>query len=288
MRFALINNNRIEAQPQLQGLCSCCSWPVIAKCGTRKIWHWAHKSKADCDNWWESETLWHRAWKNNYPADWQEVSLCDKTTGEKHVADVMTLHNLVIEFQHSKITAEERTSREQFYKDMDWVVDGTRLKRDYSRFLKGKHNSFENQIFYSTNNPKIFRVENYFLDWCFHPDWIGSSVPVLFDFRGDGSMENADSLRNTLYCLLPQGGAYSRVVEFSHNAFIKTTINGDWSIRVKEFIKDSKKEDEIERKIPQQRTSDTSTKFQWRGIPITNKEYRKRLSKSNTNRKQNR
>jgi len=33
MRFALINDNRVEAQPQLKGLCPCCSNPVIAKCG---------------------------------------------------------------------------------------------------------------------------------------------------------------------------------------------------------------------------------------------------------------
>jgi hypothetical protein len=29
MRFALVNNIRIEAQPQLQGLCSCCSQPLL-------------------------------------------------------------------------------------------------------------------------------------------------------------------------------------------------------------------------------------------------------------------
>lgn len=42
MRFALINGNRVEAQPQLKGLRSCCSNPVIAKCGSRKIWHLRH------------------------------------------------------------------------------------------------------------------------------------------------------------------------------------------------------------------------------------------------------
>lgn len=110
MRFALINNNRIEAQPQLQGLCCCCSKPVIAKCGTRKIWHWAHKSKTDCDNWWEPETEWHRLWKNNYPSHWQEMPLLDERKDEKHIADIRTIHNLVIEFQHSHIDPQERTS----------------------------------------------------------------------------------------------------------------------------------------------------------------------------------
>lgn len=86
MRFALVNNNRTEAQPKLSGLCYCCSKPVMAKCGKQKIWHWAHKSKTDCDNWWEPETEWHRTWKNNYPADWQELFSFDKNTGEKHIA----------------------------------------------------------------------------------------------------------------------------------------------------------------------------------------------------------
>ncbi|MFV0353566.1 MAG: competence protein CoiA family protein [Bacteroides thetaiotaomicron] len=71
MHFALINNQRVEAQPQLQGLCSCCSQPVVSKYGIRKVWHWAHRSKVSCDNWWEPETECHRNRKNNYPVECQ-------------------------------------------------------------------------------------------------------------------------------------------------------------------------------------------------------------------------
>lgn len=282
MRFALIGNNRIEAKPQLDALCSCCLKPVIAKCGTRKIWHWAHKNKTDCDNWWEPETEWHRTWKNNYSADWQEISLLNEKTGEKHIADVRTVHSLVVEFQHSHITPQERTSREQFYKNMVWVVDGTRLKRDFPRFLKGKLNSFENTIFYSTDNPKIFRVD--LIDWCFPCDWLESSVPVIFDFRGDGSMDDSEGLRNTLYCLFPQVGKYARVAEISRKSFIKTTTNGEWTSRVQEFINDFKKQDEIELREQRQMISHSSNRiiYLWKGIPLIggSKEYRKRFSAS--------
>jgi competence CoiA-like predicted nuclease len=184
MRFALINDNRVEAQPQLKGLCACCSKPVIAKCGTQKIWHLSHKSKTECDNWWEPETEWHRAWKSNYPVEWQEITLVDESTGEKHNADVRTSHNLVIEFQHSHIDPQERISREKFYKNVVWIVDGTRLKRDYPRFLKGRKNDFENTIFYNTDNPNIFRFD--LIDWCLPSAWLESSVPVIFDFLGHG------------------------------------------------------------------------------------------------------
>lgn len=158
MHFALINNNRVEAQPQLQGLCLCCSQPVIAKCGTHKIWHWAHRSKINCDNWWEPETEWHRNWKNNYPDDWQEISLRDEKTGEKHIADVRTVHNLVIEFQHSHMDPQERTSREKFYKNMVWVVDGTRLKEIILVFLKVKRTTLKIQSFIIQTIRKYFEL----------------------------------------------------------------------------------------------------------------------------------
>ncbi len=278
MRFALIDNNRIEAQPQLDGLCSCCSKPVIAKCGTRKIWHWAHRSKSDCDNWWEPETEWHRAWKNNYSADWQEVTLLNERTGEKHIADVRTIHNLVVEFQHSNITPKERTSREQFYKNMVWVVDGTRLKRDYPRFVKEWNRDGISEV-RKTDKLGIFKV--WFPEFCFPEAWLKSSVPVIFDFRGDGSIVDIEGLRNNLYCLFPQVGRPARIAEISRKAFINTTTNGEWALRVQEFINNFRKQDEIEQ---QQTKSYSSNKiiYSWRGIPLIggSKEYRKLFSAS--------
>jgi hypothetical protein len=162
------------------------------------------------------------------------------------------------------------------------VVDGTRLKRDYPRFLKGKKNCFENTIFYNTDNPKIFLVD--LIDWCFPSAWLESSVPVIFDFRGDGSMDDSEGLRNTLYCLFPQIGRYATVAEISRKAFINATTNGEWTLRVQEFINDFRKQDEIERKELQQSMSHPSNKvmYTWRGIPLIGgyKEYRKRLSAS--------
>ena len=73
MRYALSNEGRIEATPKANGICQCCGSDLIAKCGTQKIWHWAHKGKRNCDHWWENETQWHRDWKDNFPKEWQEV-----------------------------------------------------------------------------------------------------------------------------------------------------------------------------------------------------------------------
>ena len=216
MKIALIDNERMEAQPKLQGLCPCCLQPVIAKCGKIKVWHWAHRVNTVCDRWWEPETEWHRAWKNNFPIEWQEISLIDEKTGEKHIADVRTAHNLVIEFQHSHIDPEERTSREQFYKNMVWIVDGTRLQRDYPRFIKG----FKN---FKTNQQGVFFVD--FPDEVFPKNWLNSSVPVIFDFCGLSALEQ-DEIKNTLWCLLPENDATRAVVVgLRKSDFIQITRN---------------------------------------------------------------
>lgn len=116
MEFGLINGNRAKAVKGYKGTCAHCGAELIAKCGERKIHHWAHKANRNGDPWWESETEWHRRWKDNYSEDWREFQLRDEATNEEHIADVRTNHGLVIEFQHSNINPNERIAREKFYK----------------------------------------------------------------------------------------------------------------------------------------------------------------------------
>lgn len=220
MKFAIVDGAKTEATKGAKGICPICGSELIAKCGEVRINHWAHKSKSNCDHWWETETEWHRSWKSNFPDEWQETVLTDKQTGEKHIADVRTSHGHVIEFQHSYIDPQERTSRENFYKDMVWVVDGTRLKRDYPRFLKGKKG------FRKTNKKGFYFVD--FPDECFPSAWLKSSVPVIFDFRGTESIEDPKDMRNHLYCLLPNSNERKTVLAiFSRESFINSTLNGE-------------------------------------------------------------
>ncbi len=195
MKFALINGQRTEPQPKLKGICINCQSETISKCGKIKIWHWAHKSKISCDPWWENETEWHRAWKNLFPVEWQENIHVDTLTGEKHIADVKTSGGLVIEFQHSAIQETEVKSREAFYKNMVWVVDGARLKRDYPRFWKAFQDFKPRHInlFFMTAIPEKF----------FPPNWLKSSVPVYFDFQNIPLAERVIMKQETFWCLFP-------------------------------------------------------------------------------------
>lgn len=220
MKFALVDGNKTEATKGAKGICPVCSSELIAKCGEVKINHWAHKSIRNCDLWWERETEWHRSWKNNFPVEWQERILTDERTGEKHIADVRTTHGLVIEFQHSYIDPQERTTRENFYKNMVWIVDGTRLKGDYPRFLKGKNDLRK------TNKHGFFFVD--FPDECFPSAWLGSLVPVIFDFRGIESMDDLKDVRNHLYCLIPKRHKQESILAvLSRESFINNAISGE-------------------------------------------------------------
>ena len=229
MKFALIDSVKVEAYKGAKGFCQSCGAEMIAKCGEFKVNHWAHKKKRKCDTWWETETEWHREWKGNFPCEWQEVVQFDSYTNEKHIADVLTNHGLVIEFQHSHINPVERRQREDFYKNMIWVVDGTRLKRDIPRFIKAQKDFVHMDI------PKIFGIE--FADECFPKNWLGSSVPVIFDFTGMSAIENEKNNITQLYCIFPvKLGWLTIFAEISRNALVKSITDGVWQKSYGNFL----------------------------------------------------
>lgn len=209
MKFALVNGERQEAQPNLSGNCQTCDHPMIAKCGEVKIWHWAHQGKRLCDPWWENETEWHRAWKGQFPVNWQEV-VHQAENGEKHIADVKTNRGWVIEFQHSYIKPEERRSRDSFYPKLVWVVNGVRRKRDSAQFL----NAWNEGVPVVANLP----VRRAFAHECvLVREWAGSHAPIFFDFGEE----------QALWWLLStslDGPTY--VEQFPRSAFIKIHRDG--------------------------------------------------------------
>jgi competence protein CoiA len=132
MQYALVNGFRAEPTKGKKGICEGCNREVIAKCGSVKIHHWAHKNIVDCDSWYEPETQWHRDWKNNFPMEYREVSFTNPITNEKHRADIHTPKGVTIEFQNSPISIDELRSRDEFYKSLIWVVNGAKFKENFS------------------------------------------------------------------------------------------------------------------------------------------------------------
>lgn len=100
----------------------------------------------------------------------------DQAGGERHIADVKTPFDLVIEFQHSPIEQMEVESREAFYGNMIWVVDGDRGSADPGYFSVGL----------STTEPASLVPLAYYLKWWGRSktldNWALATVPVYIDF----------------------------------------------------------------------------------------------------------
>jgi competence protein CoiA len=95
--------------------------------------HWAHAGRRHCDPWWENETHWHRAWKSHFPDHCREISHT-ASDGEIHIADIKTPTGIIIEVQHSDMTDAERLSRETFYGNLVWIVDGSAFRKNFDIF----------------------------------------------------------------------------------------------------------------------------------------------------------
>lgn len=131
MEYALYNGLRTAAQPTLKAICGHCGGSVIAKCGSKVVWHWAHATKESCDSWYEPETAWHRNWKHVFGERYSEIRIV-KDNGY-HIADVVSKQGIVFEFQNSSISGEEITAREVFYGEkMIWVINGEAFKDNFT------------------------------------------------------------------------------------------------------------------------------------------------------------
>ena len=116
-----------DYKPSMKNKLACpqCNEDLVAKMGFKNTHHYAHKSKMECDSWYEPMTSWHRSWQDLFRPDNVEVIMaCD---GIKHIADV-AFDGHILEIQHSHISASDVKARESFYmkigKSLTWIVDG--------------------------------------------------------------------------------------------------------------------------------------------------------------------
>lgn len=220
VHFANVDGQKRSAFPKGIGECPACSEKAVAKCGTQKLWHWAHATKKNCDPWWENETVWHREWKSHWAPDQQEVVQYSEITGEKHIADVKNLNGTVLEFQHSQMNETELRSRESFYGDMVWVVNGgpflkniafgaklpkpeeslskdmciyppQRVSGEFVYYLASKREPGSTMVeIHGSHRIEKFvqesHIGHYLFMWKYPREiWLISEVPVYFDFGGE-------------------------------------------------------------------------------------------------------
>lgn len=157
MQYSNVNGSKTLPFPKGKGTCEICVADTIAKCGEKIMWHWAHKSKKDCDPWWENETEWHRNWKERFPENFREIVHKCELTGERHRADIKSDKGIILEIQNSPISLEELRSREEFYKNLVWIVNADKFRNRFHLFInnllpKPESKEFDDIVFMPTKN----------------------------------------------------------------------------------------------------------------------------------------
>lgn len=180
-------NEPVTAKRGILAICPICKEPVIPKCGKLVSPHFAHKSRSDCaSEKYDRKTPWHYRWQNKIVNPIPGVNVEVPIRGEYlKIADVVTPSGVVIEFQHSPLTLEERLLRESHYKNMIWVIhknlEGKRLWKTITNIpilidYDNGHNLLEYYGRGQTRlriNPMVFKTE-----------FMNGNISNLNDIRG--------------------------------------------------------------------------------------------------------
>ncbi len=189
MQYALIDNEKVEATPKKNGRCQLCDQEVFSKCGEVNIWHWSHKKHESCDGWYEPETEWHRNWKIVFGKENSEIVI--KRDGVKHIADILTSNNVVIELQNSPIRKPDIRKRELFYGErMLWILNGHPFEQNFSiheeRMLPSFINTAKGWVNYNTGEIVNIKVEqkrigSFYWAWP-RKSWSETERHIFIDF----------------------------------------------------------------------------------------------------------
>ncbi|MBQ3411904.1 MAG: UvrD-helicase domain-containing protein [Oscillospiraceae bacterium] len=125
-----------KASKDMNYYCPFCGASLQVRRGERNSEHFAHRRNEACNDSWSREydmSDWHTDWQNRFPAINQEIKL---TLGSvTHRADVM-VGRTIIEFQHSRMNAEQFSNRNNFYMNFGnkviWLFD---FREDYKKGL---------------------------------------------------------------------------------------------------------------------------------------------------------
>lgn len=159
-----------------------------------------------------SESAWHRNWKMAFPSAFREKTFFSEAQNCQHRADIYTPCGTTIEFQHSPISLAELRSREEFYPNLIWVVDGSKFKGfkilkhlpdvDDPKLENYEFSHSQNLTLYkksdlgfakpkllTISHPELFGIKltsHYFSFVWKHPHrvWYEAKHPMIFDLGG--------------------------------------------------------------------------------------------------------
>lgn len=142
MRYGYLDDHRVdiaEYTDDMYGKLTCGEGhPIIAKRGTVKIHHFAHRTKVECSCH-DNKGEWHIAWQDRAKEEAQEIRIV--TEDKVHIADTL-VGQYVIEYQHSPMDVRIMRQRESFYTGMGyilvWVFDVSKWMYKHVRKIRNE------------------------------------------------------------------------------------------------------------------------------------------------------
>ena len=197
MLYASLNNEKIEAVPKARAICPLCEKEVFSKCGEINVWHWAHIQDKSCDNWHEPETVWHKDWKNLFGIELSEIIITKN--GKKHIADIRTKENVVIELQNSSISKSVIRKREMFYGErMLWVVNGINFKANFNLIPEHRFFKVSQGLVHKRTGQLLKHGEKLFIwKWCIK-SWNEVQRPIFIDFGEENLLWIKDGMGSSI------------------------------------------------------------------------------------------
>lgn len=152
--IAIVEAERMTAEPGLIGKCQLCNGKMIPKCGNVKVWHWSHEAN-DHNCTYKPMTQWHYDWQNRFDIELREIRTLNNT-----ISDILRKDNAVgIEFQNSPFDFNYVQKKEKSTPTVLWVVN---IKEQYER----GQISFENKtIVYMQPKEILYSIGNLFIDF---------------------------------------------------------------------------------------------------------------------------
>ena len=162
------NGSRIsidEASRDGDYFCEACGEKLVLKNGKIRAPHFSHKKGTLCTDDWDNEmSFWHLCWQKKFSFEQREI--VKNYRNKKHRADVLIDDiKTVIEFQHSPLSSEEFTERNNFFNALGykvvWVFDVVeKYENGYIEFLY--KNDYGHNIYSWSRRGKTF--DHYYIN----------------------------------------------------------------------------------------------------------------------------
>ena len=197
--------------------CPCCGKPMVARVGTERRPHWAHKSAERCDEWWEVESDWHIEWRKRFldaakPNVKIEVEHVLEKDGGRHFSDVRIDDRLSIILRRARMDDAMKSERLAFFGDLIWLVQAK--KSEYNRLIRQQE---ESELLPVVGLKACNVCAS--ADKSFFSSWKNARCLVVFDFRLASGWDS-----EKLRVVVPGGGLSRNIVCLGVDDFVERIV----------------------------------------------------------------